>query len=72
MAEHRHLLAKGGVGSMLNVIGAEATRATQEVVVENSRLRIPLIFGYDVVELTQLPPVEILVQRDGYQQTPFG
>ena len=43
------LLTSGGVGSMLNVVGAEATRATQRVVVENSRLGIPLIFGYDVI-----------------------
>ncbi len=39
----------GLVGSMLNVIGAEATRKAQQLAVENSRLRIPLIFGYDVI-----------------------
>ncbi len=39
----------GKVGSMLNVTGAEATRRTQQLVVENSRLGIPLIFGYDVI-----------------------
>ncbi len=43
------LLKSGGVGSMLNVNGVEATRKTQQLVVENSRLGIPLIFGYDVV-----------------------
>jgi len=42
-------LKEGKVGSMLNVVGAEATRKAQELVVENSRLGIPLIFGYDVV-----------------------
>lgn len=47
-ARYEQLLA-GGVGSMLNVNGAEATRATQQLVVENSRLGIPLIFGYDVI-----------------------
>jgi len=42
-------LVNGRVGSMLNVLGAEATLATQKLVVENSRLGIPLIFGYDVI-----------------------
>nr|WP_321450622.1 beta-glucosidase BglX [uncultured Carboxylicivirga sp.] len=42
-------LKNGRVGSMLNVVGAEATRKAQKLVVENSRLGIPLIFGYDVV-----------------------
>jgi beta-glucosidase len=39
----------GLVGSMLNVTGAEATRKAQQLAVENSRLKIPLIFGYDVI-----------------------
>jgi beta-glucosidase len=39
----------GLVGSMLNVVGAEATRAAQKLAVEGSRLKIPLIFGYDVI-----------------------
>lgn len=42
-------LKSGRVGSMLNVIGAEATLNAQKLVVENSRLGIPLIFGYDVI-----------------------
>lgn len=42
-------LVNGRVGSMLNVTGAEATLAAQKLVVENSRLGIPLIFGYDVI-----------------------
>ncbi len=41
---------RGGlVGSMLNVTGADATRKAQQLAVENSRLKIPLIFGYDVI-----------------------
>ena len=39
----------GLVGSMLNVTGAEATRKAQQLAVEGSRLKIPLIFGYDVI-----------------------
>jgi beta-glucosidase len=41
---------RGGlVGSLLNVTGAEATRKAQQLAVENSRLKIPLIFGLDVI-----------------------
>jgi beta-glucosidase len=42
-------IRNGLVGSMLNVNGAEATRKAQQLAVENSRLKIPLIFGYDVI-----------------------
>jgi beta-glucosidase len=40
---------QGHVGSLLNVTGAEATRRAQQLAVEGSRLRIPLMFGYDVI-----------------------
>lgn len=39
----------GMVGSMLNVRGAKEVRAMQELAVENSRLGIPMIFGFDVI-----------------------
>ncbi len=42
-------LRNGLVGSMLNVRGVENVRAMQELVVENSRLGIPLIFGFDII-----------------------
>ena len=42
-------LKNGEVGSMLNVLTVEATREAQKAVMENSRLKIPLIFGYDVI-----------------------
>jgi beta-glucosidase len=42
-------IRNGRVGSLLNVTGAAATRAAQELAVNNSRLGIPLIFGYDVI-----------------------
>jgi beta-glucosidase len=50
-------LRSGLVGSMLNVTGAEATRRAQELVVSNSRLGIPLVFGFDVIHgyQTMLP-----------------
>ena len=46
-AKYDHL-KNGRVGSMLNVVSAKATREAQELAV-NSRLGIPLIFGYDVI-----------------------
>jgi beta-glucosidase len=39
----------GQVGSMLNINGAGYTRKIQQIAVEESRLHIPLIFGYDVI-----------------------
>ncbi|WP_066223987.1 beta-glucosidase BglX [Formosa haliotis] len=42
-------LKNGDVGSMLNVLTVEATREAQSLVMEHSRLKIPLIFGYDVI-----------------------
>ena len=39
---------QGKVGSMLNVIGAEETRKLQELALQ-SRLKIPMIFGLDVI-----------------------
>lgn len=42
-------IKKGMVGSMLNVHGVENVRAVQKIAVEESRLGIPLIFGYDVI-----------------------
>ena len=42
-------LKKGMVGSMLNVLSVEATTEAQKMVMENSRLGIPLMFGYDVI-----------------------
>src|SRR5580704_17426718 len=43
------MAAKGEIGSMLNVVGAEATNHYQHIAVEKSRLHIPLIFGQDVI-----------------------
>lgn len=47
--EMLEMIKTGMVGSMLNVTGAEATRQAQKLAVENSRLKIPMIFGYDVI-----------------------
>ncbi|KAA3620676.1 MAG: glycosyl hydrolase, partial [Bacteroidetes bacterium] len=42
-------IKSGQVGSMLNVLGVKEVRKMQQLAVENSRLGIPLLFGYDVV-----------------------
>lgn len=41
-------LKKGLVGSMLNIKGVKDVRATQKIALE-SRLHIPLLFGFDVI-----------------------
>lgn len=45
----RELVKAGVVGSMLNVVGAEKVREFQRIAIEDSRLGIPIIFGYDVI-----------------------
>jgi beta-glucosidase len=47
--EHADLVRKGLLGSTLNVRGAQQTNELQKVAVEQSRLKIPLIFGFDVI-----------------------
>ena len=42
-------IKNGFVGSMLNVKGVDEVRKMQELAVENSRLGIPMVFGYDVI-----------------------
>jgi beta-glucosidase len=42
-------IKNGWVGSMLNVTGAENTHAMQKLVIENSRMKIPMLFGLDVI-----------------------
>ena len=42
-------LRKGMVGAVLNVKGADNVRKMQEIAVKETRLGIPLLFGYDVI-----------------------
>jgi beta-glucosidase len=42
-------IRRGGVGSLMDVIGADTTRALQRLAIERSRLRIPLLFADDVI-----------------------
>lgn len=42
-------IRQGQVGSFLNILGAEETRRLQKIAIEESRLGIPILFGYDVI-----------------------
>ena len=47
--EYKQQIREGKIGSFLNAIGAEFTYELQKVAVQESRLKIPLIFGLDVI-----------------------
>jgi len=49
LAQKYEHLRKGWVGSMLNVRGVKEVMAVQKVAVEQSRLGIPLLIGFDVI-----------------------
>ena len=59
--KYKHL-KQGWVGSMLNVRGAKDVLAVQKIAVEETRLGIPLIIGFDVIHgyktLTPIPLAE--------------
>ena len=42
-------IEKGNVGSVLNTYTPDAVRKLQQIAVEHTRLKIPLLFGYDVI-----------------------
>jgi beta-glucosidase len=47
--EHVELARKGLLGSTLNVRGTKKVNELQRAAVEQSRLKIPLLFGFDVI-----------------------
>jgi beta-glucosidase len=47
--DHRDLIPRGLVGSFLNVRGARNINEAQRLAVEGSRLKVPLLFGFDVI-----------------------
>jgi len=48
-AHTAEMIKQGKVGSILGVLGAENVNEAQRAAVESSRLKIPLIIGYDVI-----------------------
>jgi beta-glucosidase len=47
--EQVELIRKGLLGSTLNVRGAQRTNQLQHVAMDESRLKIPVLFGFDVI-----------------------
>ncbi len=47
--EHPDMVRKGKLGSTLNVRGAKVTNELQHIAMTESRLKIPLLFAYDVI-----------------------
>ncbi|HKP88314.1 MAG TPA: glycoside hydrolase family 3 N-terminal domain-containing protein [Blastocatellia bacterium] len=47
--EHTEMVRKGLLGSTLNVRGAKRVNELQRIAVEESRLKIPVLFGFDVI-----------------------
>src|SRR6266850_7535839 len=47
--EHLDLVRKGLLGSTLNVRGVKRVNEVQRIAVEQSRLKIPVLFAFDVI-----------------------
>jgi beta-glucosidase len=47
--QYLELVRQGRAGSLFNVSGADRTNAAQKTAMEQSRLKIPLLFGLDVI-----------------------
>ena len=47
--EHPEMIRKGLLGSTLNVRGAKNTNQLQRIAMDESRLKIPVMFGFDVI-----------------------
>ncbi len=48
-AEYKELIKQGKIGSFLNATGVQLTYELQKIAIEESKLKIPLIFGLDVI-----------------------
>jgi beta-glucosidase len=48
-SDYKDMIARGQIGSLLNVIDTPLINEYQRIAVEKSRLHIPLIFGLDVI-----------------------
>lgn len=58
--EQTTLLRAGKIGSFLGIMGAEETRRIQKIAVEETRMHIPVLFGYDVIHgLSTISPIPL-------------
>lgn len=48
-AKQMDQIRKGQVGSILNSVGAKRSNEMQRIAVQESRLKIPILFGFDVI-----------------------
>jgi beta-glucosidase len=48
-ADYAQMIASGQIGSLLNVTGAKETNDFQRIAMTRSRLKIPILFGLDVI-----------------------
>lgn len=48
-ADNGKYIREGNMGAMLNAMSVKGTRDLQKVAIEETRLGIPLLFGYDVI-----------------------
>ncbi|HSQ45724.1 MAG TPA: glycoside hydrolase family 3 N-terminal domain-containing protein [Lutibacter sp.] len=46
---YKNLIKEGKVGNIFNAYSVKFTRELQQLAIENTRLKIPLLFGYDVI-----------------------
>ncbi|MDD8017113.1 MAG: glycoside hydrolase family 3 N-terminal domain-containing protein [Bacteroidota bacterium] len=54
------LLREGKIGSFLGVVGAEETERVQRIAVNESRLHIPVLFGFDVIHgIATITPIPL-------------
>jgi beta-glucosidase len=47
--DYEDMIAKGQIGALFNIATAKETNAYQRIAIEKSRLKIPLVFGLDVI-----------------------
>ena len=47
--DYEDMIAKGQIGALFNISTAKETNAYQRIALEKSRLKIPIIFGLDVI-----------------------
>ena len=47
--DYEDMIAKGQIGALFNISTAKEINAYQRIAVEKSRLRIPIVFGLDVI-----------------------